>query len=37
MIRVYGKADNAIETHEHAGELNKMVKASLSWYQSKPV
>ena len=26
---------NAIETHEHNGELNKMVKASLSFYLSK--
>ena len=36
VIRVYDESRNAIETHERKGELNKMLKASLSWYQSKP-
>ena len=35
MIRVYDAAGNVIEMHEHSGELNKMVKASLSFYLSK--
>jgi hypothetical protein len=35
VIRVYDEAGNVMETHGHAGELNKMVKASLSLYLSK--
>ena len=35
VIRLYDEADNVIETHEYRGELNKMVKASLSFYLSK--
>jgi hypothetical protein len=37
VIRVSNAAGNVIETHEHKGELNKMVKASLSFYLSKSV
>jgi hypothetical protein len=35
VIRVYEEAGNVIETHGAPGELNKTVKASLSFYLSK--
>ena len=35
VIRVYDEPGNVIETHGAPGELNKMVKASLSFYLSK--
>jgi hypothetical protein len=36
VIRVYDEAGNVIEMHGAPGELNKMVKASLSLYLSRP-
>jgi hypothetical protein len=35
VIRVYDEAGDVIEMHGAPGELNKMVKASLSLYLSK--
>jgi hypothetical protein len=35
VIPVYDQADNVTDTHEHAGDFNKMVKASLGFYLTK--